>query len=214
MLFLFGNFKEWLLNEINTYILPPAFDIDRFSVATENEKIQLRRKYKIPLNKRVVLHVGHVRPTRNVSTFINVQRLKDVQVLIVDSTSTPQYGGLNEKLRKEGIVIFHRYIPDISEIYKLSDIYVFPVKDEIASINLPLSILEAMACGLPIITTRFGGIEGYFKDDNGFRYFNTEDELIKLISQLEMNGKSNREKVKEFTWERLVNDMIECIFRE
>jgi len=213
MVFLFGNFKGWLPNNINTYILPPAIDIDRFSVATKDEKIRLRRKYNISLDKRVVLHVGHVRPTRNVSIFIKVQRVKDIQVLIVDSTSTPQYEGLHKKLKKEGIIILHRYIPDISEIYKLSDIYVFPVKDEIASINLPLSILEAMACGLPVITTRFGGIEEYFKDDNGFRYFDTDDELVKLICQSEMDGKSNREKVREFTWERLVNDMMVYMHR-
>lgn len=212
MVFFFGGFKEWLLHDINAHILPPAIDINKFSVATEEKKFQLRKKYKIPLDKRVVLHVGHVRPTRNVSVFIKVQELKNVQVLIVDSTSTPPYEELNKQLRNKGILIFHRFIPDISEIYNLSDIYVFPVKDEIASINLPLSILEAMACGLPVITTRFGGIEGYFQEDEGFRYFNNEEELLRIISRLMMDGRGNRKKVERFTWNGLVAYMLRHVF--
>lgn len=217
IVFLFGGFRGWVFSGIKTYTLPPAIDIDKFSVATEDEKLHLRMKYEIPVDKRVVLHVGHVRPTRNVSVLIKVQRLEDIQVLIIDSTSTPQYEELNRRLKDEGVIILDRYIPDISEIYRLSDIYVFPVKDEIASINLPLSILEAMACGLPVITTRFGGIEGCFGEDEGFRYFDTDDKLLGFVNEININspstssGRANREKVRQFTWDRLAGELIDAL---
>jgi|Deesub1362A_J573_1020465.scaffolds.fasta_scaffold00252_43 glycosyltransferase involved in cell wall biosynthesis len=211
---LFGGFRDWSLRGINSRELPPAIDADRFSTATRDEKALLRKRYGVSLDKKVVLHVGHVRPTRNVSALIGIQRLRGIQVLIVDSTSTPKYEALNKNLREEGIIIFNRYIPDISEIYRLSDIYVFPVKEEIASINLPLSILEAMACGLPIVTTRFGGIEEYFKEDEGFRYFDTDDELLRIVAHDNLNGGINRQKVAGFTWGRLIEELIDTVFEK
>jgi len=213
IVFLFGGFRSGLFGGLKAYTLSPAIDIDRFSVAMRDEKIHLRRKYGIPVDRLIVLHVGHVRPTRNVSALIKVQRLEDIQVLIIDSTSTPHYEKLNKRLKDEGVIILNRYIPDISDIYRISDIYVFPVKNEIASINLPLSILEAMACGLPVITTRFGGIEEYFSEDEEFRYFDTDDELLRLVSEISMDGKANREKVRQFTWERLTQDLIDALVK-
>ncbi len=211
IVFLFGNFRGLSLKRLRTHTLPPAIDVDKFSVATEDEKVSLRKRYEIPVDKRVVLHVGHVRPTRNVSALIKVQRLKDVQVLIVGSTSTPRYDELKERLEAEGIIILDQYIANISEVYRLSDIYVFPVRDEIASINLPLSIIEAMACGLPVVTTRFGGVEGYFSEDEGFRYFDTDEELLRLVNDISMDGRANREKVRQFTWERLAGELIDAL---
>ncbi|GAB4534007.1 MAG: hypothetical protein Fur0020_00240 [Thermodesulfovibrionia bacterium] len=212
IVFIFGDFKEWSFNNIRTHILPPAIDTDRFSVPTADEKIQLRERYGVAVNKRVVLHVGHVRPTRNVSLLQTLQGHKDIQVLLIDSTTTPQYKGLIKRMKDEGIIVLSEYIPDMSEIYKLSDIYVFPVRDEIASINLPLSILEAMACGLPVITTRFGGLEGYFQEDEVFRYLDADEELLDIVDDINMDGRANREKVMSFTWDRLVDEMIGHMF--
>ena len=57
----------------------------------------------------------------------------------------------------------------------MSDLYVFPVVNNTEAIDMPLSVLEAMSCSLPVISTRFGGLVDYFEEDTGFRYFNTTD---------------------------------------
>jgi len=53
----------------------------------------------------------------------------------------------------------------------LSDIYVFPVIEPNACIDLPLSILEARACGIPCVCTNFGSISHFLGNDHeGIRY--------------------------------------------
>ena len=50
------------------------------------------------------------------------------------------------------------YIPEVEDIYRLSDLYLFLAESDTAAIEVPLSVLEAMACNLPVICTPFGGL--------------------------------------------------------
>lgn len=59
----------------------------------------------------------------------------------------------------------------------MADCYLFPVRDDIASIDLPLSVLEAMSCNLPFITTRFGGLDEVFEEGEGLFFLDNETSL-------------------------------------
>ncbi len=67
---------------------------------------------------------------------------------------------INEAVRKYGaekgnITFFHKEMDGMEEVYQNADIAVVPT---VASEGLSLSLLEAMSCGLPIITTPIGGL--------------------------------------------------------
>ena len=212
-LMLLGSFEmEFFLNAgLKVKVLPPAVKSSKFYQATKEEKEKLRSEFNIPNNRTVVLHVGHVRSTRNVECLLEVQKIDDVQVVIVGSTSTVVEKDLKDRLANKDIRIMDDYIADISNIYKMSDIYVFPVFNKIACIDMPLSILEAMACNLPVITTRFGALPEYFKEDDGFRYFDGVEELVELIKlSKDMDGREvhNNKKVEPFTWDRFTDEVI------
>ena len=59
------------------------------------------------------------------------------------------------------------YITHLEEIYALSDCYVFPTTDRRYCVEMPLSVLEAMSCNLPMLTTRFGALPGVFEEASG-----------------------------------------------
>lgn len=54
------------------------------------------------------------------------------------------------------------YVDDIARMYRESDCGVFPSKSE--GIGLPIT--EAMACGLPVITSKYSGMTEYVTDEN------------------------------------------------
>jgi glycosyltransferase involved in cell wall biosynthesis len=68
------------------------------------------------------------------------------------------------------------------EVFERADAYLFPSYSE----GLPLSVLEAMACGLPIVTSAVGGLRDFFQD--GRMGFITESRdptiLASLLSRL------------------------------
>ena len=212
-LLLLGKFDRdfFMENGLRVGTLPPAVDNVRFCKATPEEKEKIRAEFGILKNKAVVLHVGHIRPTRNVQCLSNLQKIKDVQVVLVGSSSTPTENGLKERLIKDGVYVIDRYIADITKIYKMSDAYIFPVFNNIACIDMPLSILEAMACNLPIITTRFGGLEDNFEESSGFNYFDNDEQLAELVKSIKkMNGSeiNNIDKIRPFTWNKFTDVII------
>ncbi|MBI5049487.1 MAG: glycosyltransferase family 4 protein [Nitrospirae bacterium] len=194
---------------LHVRVLPPAVDITKFCPAIKEEKEKIRAEYNIPNDKTVVLHVGHIRTSRNIECFMEIQKIDNIQVIIIGSTSTDTEHRLKEKLVKAGVRVIDDFVSDISKIYKMSDVYVFPVLSSTAAIEMPLSVLEALACNLFILTTRFGGLSDYFKKDTGFKYFDTSEELIKLIRGMDrIETCNNRAKIEGFTWDRFADEII------
>jgi glycosyltransferase involved in cell wall biosynthesis len=205
---------EFLKNRVKIKILPPAVDKTRFCQATEIEKENIRYRYNMPDDKTIVLHVGHIRTTRNIEALIEVQKIDDVQVVVVDSSSTLTEKPLRDNLLKRGIKIIEGYQPNIPDFYKMSDIYIFPVFSRIAAIDMPLSVIEAMSCNLPVISTRFGGLSDNFTEDKGLKYFNNPAELPELVMSMKSmsrEGVLNDKKVAPFSWNRFGEEVITAL---
>lgn len=98
------------------------------------------------------------------------------------------------------------------ELLNLADIFVHPAKQE----GFSLAVIEAMACGLPIIINDgFSAREAIENGKNGF-LCNVQNDWIKYINRLIINA-AMREKIKEnniikvrkeFTWNRTVDQQL------
>jgi glycosyltransferase involved in cell wall biosynthesis len=215
LLFLFNDADKLCFENMgfSARLLPPAVDSLKFCQVEPVRKRDLRVKYDLPLDKTIVLHVGHIRPERNLECLLSAGDMQNIQLLIVGSTSMRIDEDLRRKLVSRGIIVLDRYLPDIHEIYQLSDVYVFPVLKYDAAIDIPLSILEALACNLPVVTTRFGSLPDYFREGGAFKYFDKGDELAEKIGSVVGAGSNlinNREMVKNFTWNKVADDLMDA----
>ena len=71
--------------------------------------------------------------------------------------------GCRRDLEAAGVRVLRENLPAIHELYQLADVYLFPVQRADAAMEIPLSVLEAMAVNLPIITTPFGRLTELFE---------------------------------------------------
>lgn len=188
-------------------LLPSGVDLETFIPVSAARRAALRRQYGFKEDAFIMLHVGHIREERNVSWLKEVQRLG--QAVLVGSTTTRQDGRVKEDLLRAGVQVIDRFTPRIQELYQLSDCYLFPVLRPGASIEVPLSVLEAMACNLPVVATRYGGLPRLFPQGLGLYYADNLTGVIdSVLRARSMNGCRTRELVAPFAWPRIAEQLL------
>jgi len=153
---LLGQRMQTILNGVDCYTYRPL------------DKEGLKRKYGIPNNKviiGVVANGGGTSYERKGGKYVEavIERLinEGINVLLINVGGESK-GYTNNYTFNTGYISSEN---EMSEIYNLFDIYLFP---SIAD-TCPLVILEAMACGVPVITFNTGGIPELVQhNSNGF----------------------------------------------
>lgn len=189
--------------------VPTGVDLDKFSPVSDEQKSELRRKYGVGIECRIVLHVGHIKENRNVGVFERLQRVERTQCILVGSTSTEQDRELASRMKDLGVIVVDTYQPCIEELYQLADLYVFPVKDPRSAITLPLSVLEALACNVPVVATRFGGLTDVLPETDGIRFVDSDDELVSAVADAGLPRCEVRSHVERFSWDRMAAVIVE-----
>ncbi len=203
---------------------PNGVDCQKFTPSNETEKLHLRKKFGLPEDKIIVLHIGHIKLNRNLEIFRGIQKIGDVQVVVVGGTTERADETLIRDFQNSGIIVFHQFFKDISPFYKMADFYVFPLKDtgnkfptsynQIGAIDLPLSVLEAMACNLPVISRPFGALPRIFQSGDGLLFCHTDADILNAVKEVSSGLISNtRQKVLPYNWDGLV-EQVEKIYQD
>ncbi len=180
-------------------------DTKKFYPVDESKKLSLRKKYGLDESAKVILHVGHLKEGRNIQQLLNLS--DEYFVLLVTSTFTKNEENKQLKeafLKRKNTLLIDDFVEYIEEIYQLSDLYLFPVIDEGNCIDLPLSVLEAASCGIPVLTTEYGEAK-VFKNCEGFTYISSFDNLNELVNNA-INEKTSRVRdfVLDYDWKNAI----------
>jgi glycosyltransferase involved in cell wall biosynthesis len=192
-----------------TVHLPPGVDLATFRPVSPAAKAQVRAKHGLPMDTPVVLHAGHLNPSRGV---LDLAAIADLACpVLAASTSTPQDEVLAAELAAAGVRLFTGYVPHIEELYQAADAYLFPVPpDPLApsSTDLPLSVFEAAACDLPVITTRFGALPELWADAAGVTFYDDRAALRRAVTQLDGTPGRTRRLAESFGWEGVARTLM------
>ena len=104
------------------------------------------------------------------------------------------------RLQMAGVVVIDAYIEHMHELYQAADCYLFPVSSPTGALEFPLSVIEAAACNLPVITTRFGALPHVIREGEGFHYIRSMAEIRERISAIRGATPRTSEKVRELSW--------------
>lgn len=145
-----------------------------------NNGIDLSRFYKKQHEAFTFINVARQDENKNQIAILKAfaelyRRCKKIKLYLVGDG--PCYKMLEQEISKYGLekaVIMPGNVSNVEDYYALADVYVQASHRE----ALPLTTLEAMAAGLPIISTDVGGMKDIVKD-NGILFPDNEDYALK-----------------------------------
>ena len=197
-----------------TLRLPPAVDLERFSPVDKERCRTLRQRWQIAPEAFVLLHAGHLNRGRGVQDLARMARRADEQMIVVGSRSTPHDPELVRELRVAGVRVIDQTVEDIAELYQLADCYLFPVRGETSSIDLPLSVLEAMACDLPVVARPFGALPRLFGAAAGVHFAEDVAAMRCGVDALrEAAPTETRRLVCDYGWDGMARALVRDCFQ-
>lgn len=133
-------------------VIPLAIDVERFRPSEDGEP-EIRRRFRPPL----VLFVGHLRYYKGLDYLLKAMLDVPAQLLVAGTgAAEADYRQMAEQLRISDRVHFLGEVPDASlpDLYRSADVFVLPSVRRSEAFGIVQ--LEAMACGVPVVSTELG----------------------------------------------------------
>lgn len=200
-------------------VINNGIDTGRFKPpVSDEERFEARKALSVDDDSFVVTIVAALRPEKNHEMFLRAaagirsKNGKFTFLIVGDGKEAGKLQSLAKELSLGESVRFMGIRDDIPGILSISDAFVlcsYPVVE-----TFPLSVLEAMACGVPVVSTSVGSIGEMIRDGKeGFLIQPGDvDALVAKVLELEGDpakraamGESARKRVvEEFSEERMV----------
>lgn len=225
------KWKIWLVSSIENFVYKKA---DVIIVSSTKAKKNIKKQYRIPSSKIEVIpnyididlfqpkeikkekgricFVGRLSPQKNLFNLLKSVDGLDVKLVIFGS------GELGEKLKKKAKEIkrakieFRGNIPNnfLPEELNKSELFILPSFYE----GNPKTLLEAMACSLPVIGTDVEGIKEIIKHKKNGYLCKTGANSIKEAIKKVLDNKELQEKMGKGARQTIVNDFsLEKVFQ-
>ncbi len=216
----FLNFNKNSLLKFS--VIPVGVDLNLFRPLNKNFS---RKKWKIGVKTKVILFVGVLGKIKNLNFLINsfsrfIVEYPDSLLIIVGDG--PEKHFLEKNVSELSINSKIKFMGEIEneelpEIYNLADIFAFTSISE----GSPTVIREALACGVPIVSTDVGDVKDVIKNSKAgliseYDVKSFSGALIKLESQIRNDGSLKEkciESVKPYSFEIVAEEYIQ-IYRK
>ncbi|MDO5654612.1 MAG: N-acetyl-alpha-D-glucosaminyl L-malate synthase BshA [Flavobacteriaceae bacterium] len=173
-------------------VIPNFIDTDLFSI--EGDCV---RKFFAESNEKIVIHVSNLRKVKRVPDVIrifnSIQQKVDSRLVIVGEG--PEWQKAQNLIQEFGIEDKVRYVGKVKNLYsilKIADLFLLPSQQE----SFGLAALEAMAAGVPVISSNAGGIPEVNLDN--FSGYVKPIGAVEEMASAAIDLLSNEEKLKQF----------------
>ena len=205
--------------------IPGGVDVGRFSPS--GERRALRASFGLPTTKKVVLTVRHLVPRTGVENLLRATaemvRLRHDFLLLIAGEG-PLLGRVRSLIGELALTRYVRLLGVIDEerlpdLYRTADLYVQP-DTELQGFGLP--VIEALACGTPVLANRTGGVCEVLEALGKEHLFSSTEprimarELHRALDNPELHangGRYHRFAKEGFSWDRII-DQVEAFLQE
>lgn len=174
-----------------------GINLEKFKAVSSEEKKALRSKYKYDSGDFIILYIAEFIPRKDHDFFIkNIPELKkqipNLKVIMPGrGVQLKEMKILAVNLEVDDIIWFPGYRKDINLLCAISDLYVTTSRQE----GLPISVIEAMASGLPIVASNIRGqTDAVVPSRNGELYqLDNNADFVEKILELYKNSEIRTE---------------------
>lgn len=201
------------------YIHGIGINTERLNIKN-GEKTSIREELNLHDEDFLILSVGELNKNKNQSTAIkalaHIQNPKIHYLVCGKGDKKSELENLAENSGLTSQVHFLGYRKDVVNICSQSDLYIMPSFRE----GLPVSSLEAMYCGLPLVTSNIRGLVDVNKENiNGFLcdpddYLKFAENIKRLYENAGLRknmGEQNRKDVMPFTIANTLSEVKDII---
>lgn len=208
------NLEQWNKRTAH-YVHGVGLDVARMQNPVRSRE-QMREEFGLTESDKFIASIGELDDNKNHITVIKALATlgrKDFKYVVCGVgpnkdmlLAEAEHMGLKEN------VILAGYRSDIPDVLNAADIFVFPSFHE----GMPVSALEAMACGLPIICSEIrGNVDIIREGDNGYLFQPSDVEtlarkleyLLDDAEKRKVMGLKNKENVKDFSLESVTEEL-------
>lgn len=203
--------KKFKVRQVE-YIPGVGIDVEKF-YPNPCDRDKKRQELGINSDDIVLLSVGELNENKNHRLIIELLPYLKNNIFYVICGKGPlmeEYINLANKLGIQKRLKLMGYVNDTPNYYRIADLFVFPSKRE----GLPVSIMEAMASGLPIIATDIRGSRDLLGDSSNvlFSLDDDRDYIIKSINKLLKNradvSKENVDRAKMYNNQVIIKSFL------
>lgn len=141
-------------------VIENGIDVDAFQIRNRGNVSVLRERLTLPIDRHIFVSVGRLQEQKGYAFLLEAARQlanEHTRVLFIVLGEGELRGLLEKEIMNQGLqdsvwLLGNR--ENVAEYLYASDSFVMPSLWE----GLPIALLEAMACALPIVATRVGGV--------------------------------------------------------
>lgn len=204
------------------HLIPGGVDTIKFSPSTQTKEF-IREELGLPKNKQIVFCVRRMVPRMGIQFLLESICLNKnlfFNTIFVIGGAGPELTKYNNYIQENNLNALVRFAGFIDEqsllkYYQCADLYVQP---SIALEGFGLTVLEAMACGTPVLTTSIGGTPEVIskfeeqlvckdKDPKDFGAY-LHSVLIKIVSDPTYRQRVRLFIEKYYSWEIMANNLL------
>lgn len=184
------------------YLPGVGIDVEKIRSIPAERDIK-RKELEIPADGLLLVSVGELSVRKNHETVIKaLDKIKNHKIYYIicgQGQLEKKLSHISTQLHQADRVKLLGYREDVIEIMKAADIFVFPSLQE----GLPVALMEAMACGLPVIASNIrGNVDLVVKNKGGYlAEKKAAGEYAAAINDL-MKEKEKRLEMGRYNWEQ------------